>query len=152
MWYIINIISCITYIDYIDSHTPYSDSFVWRSCSTTEELSNITTQPNLSLTGDPYGIMIGKSMKFFFINSVHYKKSCDNSKCLIWDFSFTIEWRWLSSCILNYSVHVMTCINEFKRSYQCSIFINPDECNCITLIPQCSDKKLYDVKGVEIFF
>ena len=47
-WSIINIISYNTPIDYVDSHTPYFDVFVWWSWSMTEEVSNITNQHIIS--------------------------------------------------------------------------------------------------------
>ena len=41
--YIIKRLSYITYIDDVDSHTPYFDIFVLSSCSMPEEVRNITT-------------------------------------------------------------------------------------------------------------
>ena len=59
MWSIINIISCGTSIDYVDSHTPYFDVFVCWYWSMPEELMNTTTQLIISYAEDPYGILIG---------------------------------------------------------------------------------------------
>ena len=53
MQYIINILFSNKPIDEVDSHTPYFDVFVWSSCSIPEEVSNIATQPILSLSGEP---------------------------------------------------------------------------------------------------
>ena len=78
---------------------------------------------------------------------VQYKSSCDISQCLIWYFTFNIEWRWISTCSLNYDVHVITCTHKFIKSWQCSIFIQLDECNFIILIPQYSYKEFEYVKS-----
>ena len=90
--------------------------------------------------------MIVKEPKLFLVTWVQYKRSCDIRKCFIWDLSFTIEWRGICTCSLNYDVHVVTCINAFKRSYQCSIFINSDECKFFILITKCSYKKFEYIK------
>ena len=52
---------------------------------------NIATQPIISSAVDPDGILIGGTPNFFLVTLVHYKRSCDTIKCLIWDFYFPIE-------------------------------------------------------------
>ena len=64
IWYIIKLISCNRPIDYVESHTPYFDLFVWRSWSMPDELRNITMQHILSSAGDPDGIIIGKAKQY----------------------------------------------------------------------------------------
>ena len=51
----------------------------------------------------------------------------------------------MSTYILNYDVHVITCPHKLRRSFQFSIFIHSDEWNFINLIPQCIVNKFEDV-------
>ena len=117
MWSIIKILSCNTSIDDVDSHTPYFDVFVWRSCSMLKEVRNITTQYILVLAEYPYGILIGKTPKLFLLNWVQLKSSFYISKFLIRTFIFTIERICISACRLNYYVHFVTCIHKFIISW-----------------------------------
>ena len=110
MWYIIKLLYCNTSIYNVDSHTPYFDVFLWRTCSIPEVVINITTQTILSSMGDPYGIMIGKAPNSFLVTWAQKKNFFDIIKCLIWYFNFTIEWRFVSTFSLNYDVHVMKCL------------------------------------------
>ena len=126
MWSVIKLLYCKSSIYYVDSQTPYFDMFLWRSCSMTEEVSNITTQPILILTGDTYGILIGRPQNLFIVTSVYYNRSFYISKCLIKVLTFTIERIYISTCSLDYAVHVMTCNHEFRRSFWWYIFINSD--------------------------
>ena len=64
-----------------------------------------------------------------------------------WVFLFTIECRFISTYSSNYYVHAVTCLHEFRRSCQCSIFIHLDECNFFILVPQCSYKKIRMSRG-----
>ena len=113
---IIKIISSNTSIDDLESNTPYIDVFVKKSFSTTGEVSNITTQYILGSTGDPYGILIGKSPKLFFVTWFQYKSSGDIIMFIIRTLTFIIERRCISTFSLNYDVHVITCTNESRRS------------------------------------
>ena len=61
-------------------------------------------------------------------------------------FHFTIEWRCISTCRLNYDVRVITCFHNLRRSCRCSIFINPDECKFLIILPQYSYKEFDYVK------
>ena len=115
VWSIIKILYCNTLIDGVESHTPYFDVFVWSSCSIPGEVSNTTTQSILLLAGDPYGILIGKTPRFFLVNWYQQKSSCDIIKCIIRTFNFNIERRCISACGLNYDVHVVTCPHKFIR-------------------------------------
>ena len=146
MWYVIKLLYCNMSIDYVDSHTPYFDVFVWRFCSIPEEVRRITTQSILSYAGDTYVILIGKAPRLFLVTWIQKKSSCDIINDISWNFAFTIEIRCISTCSLNYDVHGVTCIHEFRRYCQCSIFINSDKCNCLILINQYIDKKFEDVK------
>ena len=116
MWYIFNLLSCNTPIDDIDYQAPYLDMFVWRSCSMPKELSNTSTQSLLIFSRDTYGIMIGRSPNFFLVTWFHYNISCVIIQCIIRTFTVTIERRCISTCSLNYDVHVITCLHEFGRS------------------------------------
>ena len=57
-------------------------------------------------------------------------------------FNFTTERRCISTCSLNYSVHIVTCLQKFIISCYWSILMNSYECNFLILIPQCSNKKI----------
>ena len=63
---VINLIYCNTPIDNVYSHATYFDVFVWWSWYMPEEVSNITTKHILGSVVDPYGILTGKSARFFF--------------------------------------------------------------------------------------
>ena len=143
---IINIISCNTYIDDVDSHTPYFDMFVQTSWYIPEEVRNITTEPIISLEEDSDVILIVEVLNIYFVNWVQYKSSFDIIKCLIWYFAFTIECRCIYTYILKYDVHVMKHLYKCRIYCPCSILINSDECNFILLIPQFCDKKFEDVE------
>ena len=56
---------CNKPIDYVDSHTPYFDVFLWCYLYMTEEVRKITTQPILSAAGDPDRILIGEAPNLF---------------------------------------------------------------------------------------
>ena len=72
---------------------------------------------------------------------VQYKSSCDISQCIV----FPIEWRFVSTCILNHYVCVMTCLHRFRISFQFSIFVHSYERKFLILVTQCSDKKFENV-------
>ena len=90
MWSIINLISCNTPIIDVKYHTPYFDLFVWWSWSMPEKVTNTTMKHILSLAGEPNGILIGESPKFFLVTWFQYKNSGDIRKYIIWDFTFPI--------------------------------------------------------------
>ena len=117
MWSIIKIISCNISIDDVYSHTPYFDVFVWKYFSMTEKLRNTTMQYILNLAGEPYGILICKTPKFFLVDWVQQKSSRNISKCLIRTLTFIIDRRCISTCSMNYDVHVMASPHEFRRSF-----------------------------------
>ena len=146
MWYIIKINYFKTSIDDVDFHTPYFDVFVWRPWSMKSDVRNITTKPIISSAGYVDRILIEKSPTLFLVNWVQQRIYFDIRKWLIWYLAFTIEGIWTSTYSLNYDVHVMTCIHEFRRSCWWSMFINLDEWKYLILINQCSDRKFWDVK------
>ena len=118
MWSIVKLLSCNTSLYYVESRTPYFNVFALRSCSMSEEVRNITTQSILSLAGDPYSILIGKAQKLFLVILVQQKRYCYIIKCLIRNFNFNIYRRCISTCILRYDVHVVTCLHKFRISFQ----------------------------------
>ena len=139
MGYIINIISWNMPIDDVEYYTPYFDVFVFWYWSVPEEVREITMKNIFGLVGEPDGILIGWAPKFLLVTWFNYKVYCDISKCRIWDFTFPIEWRCISICILYYDVYVMICPNKFRLSFQCSIFIHSDESKFLIMISQCSN-------------
>ena len=95
--------------------------------------------------GDPNDKLIDYVPKLILVNWVQLKGSCI-IQCLIWDFTFTIEWIIIFTCILNYDVHVMACPHKSRRSFQCSLLIHWAKCKLLIVINKCSDKYSEDIK------
>ena len=64
---IIKLLSCKCIHWWCILSNPIFYVFVWSFCFMTEELRNITTQSILSLEGEPYVILIGKTPKCFLL-------------------------------------------------------------------------------------